>query len=1260
MYRLQKGRGRMKGKMSRFAQIGTSLLLVLAMIPLLPGKAAQAAEPYVVAPQIAQGYYHGLALHTEGTVYAWGQNTKGQLGNGETAGRMAPVKVKNLDRVKMVAAGIRSSYAIKADGTLWAWGQNGDGQLGDGTTIDRLLPVQITGVTGNIIALSTGVSYHTLALTDDGKVWAWGNNDSGELGDGTTTDRTSPVQVPGLDDVVAIAAGGWHSLALKSDGTVWTWGNNEYGELGDGTKTNRAVPAPIGIADVTSISAGNSHSLAVKRDGTVWSWGDNRWAMLGDGTSTGRSLPVRAGSINDALAVVGGAHFSYALTDSGTVWAWGLNNNGQIGDGTTVTRYAPVPILGLTDVQVVSGGGFSGFAMQKDGTVWGWGLNSSGELGDGTTANRLIPVINKAIVDLTPPTLANREITASGLTHSDATLSWTKAADNLTPSSQLEYRVYRIGGNTADTVAAVENGTPIGSYEADISTKQITGMYGGQTYHYAVVVKDKVGQKSVYAKKAVKTLPEPTYIVLYEGNGNTAGEPPLDPYEYWADEYAEVLGNSGGLEKTDSTFGGWNTLPNGNGVAYAPGDTLVMPAADVTLYARWIAGPDTTAPQAAAYEPAQNAVGASVSRPLSISFNELVAAVAGKTITLTKMDGSWLETYEATDASKVTVAGARVTIHPSVELDRSAEYSVSIEPGAFEDASGNAYAGILDNATWTFTTEGEPTEPLSGDATLASLTLTGSGGTVVSISPAFTRANKLYSASVANAVSSVSVTAATYGSQASVTASVYGSNGLPAFGPVALTSGVPGPQLPLQTGLNRIGLKVTAEDGTELGYDIVVFRESPSSGGSGGGGNGGGSGAGGGAGGDVPTPSTSGVKTTLSGQTLSGVATERETPNGLAVSIRTEAFLERLAAGTDKPSIIVEADGTNANLLVELTGSIVQAMENRSATLEVRTAIGSYRIPAAALDIATLSKRVGGQNALNEVIVRISIAKADGTKYGHPNVVGYPIEFSVIADYAGAHVEIEEFAGYVERVLPIPAGTDSVTTAVVLEPDGTIRHVPTRIETIGGQRAAIAGSLTNSVYALVSHSSAFRDVANHWAKSEINDLASRLIVRGNDNGEFLPGASVTRAEFAALLTRALGLPERGVESGYADVAANAWYAGAAAQARKYGIVEGDGQGKFRPSAAITREEAAVMLARAMKLTGLNGGGAASDSFVSEKLAEFRDAGDVSPWARQALALGVHERLLQGTQAALLPKNAITRAETAVIVSRLLQRSGLID
>lgn len=281
------------------------MLLVMAMIPLLPGKAAQAAEPYVVAPQIAQGYYHGLALHTNGTVYAWGQNTKGQLGNGETAGRMAPVKVKNLDNAKMVAAGIRSSYAIKADGTLWAWGQNGDGQLGDGTTIDRLLPVQITGVTGNIIALSTGVSYHTLALTDDGKVWAWGNNASGELGDGTTTDRTSPVQVSGLDDVVAIAAGGWHSMALKSDGTVWTWGNNEYGELGDGTKTNRAVPAPIGIADVTSISAGNSHSLAVKRDGTVWSWGDNRWAMLGDGTSTGRSLPVRAGSINDALAVVG-------------------------------------------------------------------------------------------------------------------------------------------------------------------------------------------------------------------------------------------------------------------------------------------------------------------------------------------------------------------------------------------------------------------------------------------------------------------------------------------------------------------------------------------------------------------------------------------------------------------------------------------------------------------------------------------------------------------------------------------------------------------------------------------------------------------------------------------------------------------------------------------------------------------------------------------------------------------------------------------
>lgn len=1252
----------MERKMSRIAKIGLSLLVLLGVIPLLPGKAAEAAEPYVVAPQIVQGYYHGLALVSDGTVWGWGRNDYGQLGDGTGVGKTGTTRVSGLERVKLIGSGIRSGYAVKEDGTLWAWGQNGDGQLGDGTTIERLLPVQITGITGNIIGLSNGLSYHALALTDDGKVWAWGNNDGGGLGDGTTIDRTTPFQVPGVDNVVAVAAGGWHSIALKADGTVWTWGSNDYGQLGDGTTTNRVDPVQVNIGDVMAISAGNFHTLALKRDGTVWSWGRNTWGMLGDSSGYDRHEPVQVSLVNNVKAVAGGGYHSHAVTNDGRVWSWGLNYQGQIGDGTWEWRYIPVEI-GVSDVVAVTAGGFSGSAMRSDGSMLGWGLNSGGELGDGTTLERRSPVVTRAVTDATPPAIADREITASDITHSDVTLAWTKASDNMTPSSELEYRVYRIGGNSADTVAAVELGTPLGSYEADISSKQISGLYGGQTYHYAVVVKDKAGKKSVYAKKAVKTLPEPTYIVTYEGNGNTGGEPPLDPFEYWVDEYAEVMDNLGNLEKTDFTFGGWNTLPNGNGVAYAPGDILVMPAANVTLFARWIAGPDTTPPLAAAYDPAPNAVGASVSNPLAISFNELVTAVAGKTITLSRTDGSWEETYAVTDTAKVTVAGARVTIRPSVELERSAEYTVRIDPGAFADAAGNPYAGIAVNTTWRFTTEGEPTAPQSDDATLASLSLTGLGGGAVPLSPAFARTNRLYSASVADAVSSVSVTAATYDSRSSVTASVYGSDGHATGGPILLTSGAPSQQLPLQTGINRIGLNVTAEDGSSLGYDIVVFRAAPSSGGSGGGGGnggGGGGGSGGGGAGGVPTPPAVGVKATMNGHTLSEIASERETPNGLTVSLRAEAFLERLAAGGDKPTVAIEADRADTNVLLELTGSVVQAMENRSAMLEVRTSYGSYRLPAALLDIGTLAEKVGGSSALDEVLVRISIARADAANTGIPNLVGHPIEFSVSADYKGTNAEIEEFAGFVERVLPIPAGTGGVTTVVVLEPDGSVRHVPTRIETIGGRRSAVASSLTNSVYALVAHSAAFSDVESHWARSEINGLASRLVVRGNDNGAFLPGASVTRAEFAAILTRALGLPERGGESGYADVAPNAWYAGAAAQARKYGLVEGDGQGRFRPSAAITREEAAVMLARAMKLTGLNDGTAASESFVSEKLAGFRDAGDVSAWARQALAIGVSERLLQGNQAALLPKNAITRAETAVIVSRLLQRSGLID
>jgi hypothetical protein len=204
-----------------------------------------------------------------------------------------------------IAAGSTHSLALKGDTTVWVAGYNAYGQLGDGTTTQRETPVQVPNLT-NVVAVAAG-TYHALALKSDDLVWAWGYNGSGQLGDGTTTNRLTPVQVQNLTNVKAIASSATanHSLALKRDGTVWAWGNNQYGQLGDGTTTQRNTPVQVqNLTNVKAIAAGQGHSLALKTDGTVRAWGYNQGGDLGDGTTANNRLtPVQVQGLNDAVAM---------------------------------------------------------------------------------------------------------------------------------------------------------------------------------------------------------------------------------------------------------------------------------------------------------------------------------------------------------------------------------------------------------------------------------------------------------------------------------------------------------------------------------------------------------------------------------------------------------------------------------------------------------------------------------------------------------------------------------------------------------------------------------------------------------------------------------------------------------------------------------------------------------------------------------------------------------------------------------------------
>jgi len=338
---------------------------------------------------IACGDHHTLALKNDGTLWSWGLNWRGELGDGTTANRGTPAQVGTDNKWVNIAGAYEYSMALKSDGTLWAWGSNGQGQLGDGTTTQRQSPKQVSNSNRDWLQVATGALY-TTALKSDGTLWSWGFGGQSQLGDGSTTSKTTPIQIGFDNKWTSIANGASHSVALKSDGTLWAWGFNGQGQLGDGTTTSRNMPTQIGTDNTwTSIACGNNYTLALQSDGSIWAWGGNVQGQLGDGTTTNRSLPTRIGSAS-WVAIAAGESHSMALMKDGSLWVWGSNNYGQLGDGTNVNRLFP-KYLGYGAWTSIAAQGFHSIALKANGTLWTWGWNQSGQLGDGTNNDRNTP-----------------------------------------------------------------------------------------------------------------------------------------------------------------------------------------------------------------------------------------------------------------------------------------------------------------------------------------------------------------------------------------------------------------------------------------------------------------------------------------------------------------------------------------------------------------------------------------------------------------------------------------------------------------------------------------------------------------------------------------------------------------------------------------------------------------------------------------------------------------------------------------------------
>lgn len=346
--------------------------------------------------RVAVGGFHVCAVLKKGALNCWGANEQGQLGvGGPTQLSNVPVAVVAMPAAAFqVSSASGHSCAAVAGGGAVCWGSNFSGEIGDGTATNRPAPVGVFGI-GNASQISSGSS-HSCAVLTDGAVACWGYNLGGQLGNGTAVNSAAPVLVGLPRPAVQVAAGEYHSCALLLNGAVVCWGVNTFGQLGNGTTVGSSAPvAVVGLKNAIQVAAGGNHTCAVLASGAVKCWGLNSDGQLGDGTIIAKSTPAAVTGVGTrALSVTTGTSHSCAVIKGGSIKCWGDNSAGQLGDGTLNDQLLPAAVVGLSaPARFVSAGGRQTCALVKGGAVNCWGRNAAGQLGNASTADSVTPVV---------------------------------------------------------------------------------------------------------------------------------------------------------------------------------------------------------------------------------------------------------------------------------------------------------------------------------------------------------------------------------------------------------------------------------------------------------------------------------------------------------------------------------------------------------------------------------------------------------------------------------------------------------------------------------------------------------------------------------------------------------------------------------------------------------------------------------------------------------------------------------------------------